>query len=335
LTENSRGNRLEFDNGPLTGSSRHAVPIDPLPRLRAFTAVARWGSFSAAARQLGVSTPAISKAVRQLEDQLGVVLVKRTSRSVALTEIGERLLQRSGAPLEEALEGMRDLEHGHDAVALTGTIRITAPEMVTELFLVPVVASFLASHPRVVIEIHVENRPVDIVREGYDAGVRMDGIPKDMVRVRICEPFRLVVVSAPSYLERYGEPKKPEDLHRHRGIGRHGHGSRDTVWELEKGKRIWKLRVPTVFSCNERAARIAAAVAGVGLAHVVDLHLAALVERGDLRVVLGEYARRMPGCFFYYPSRRQASTTFRAFVDAFQRGRPPSGVLQPAALHSS
>ncbi len=310
------------------------MPIDPLPRLRAFTAVARCRSFSAAARQLGVSTPAISKAVRQLEDQLGVVLVKRTSRSVALTEIGERLLERSGAPLEEALEGMRDLEREHAAVALSGTIRITAPEMVTELFFVPVVASFLASHPRVVIEIDVESRPVDIVREGYDAGVRMDGIPKDMVRVRICEPFRVIVVGAPSYLERYGEPQRPEDLHRHRCIGLHGHGSRDTVWELEKGKRIWKLRVPTVFSCNERGSRIAAAVAGVGLAYVVDLHLAALVERGDLQVVLGDYARQMPGCFFYYPSRRQASSTFRAFVDAFQRARPPSGLLEAAALHS-
>jgi len=311
------------------------VPIDPLPRLRAFTAVARCRSFSAAARQLGVSTPAVSQAVRQLEDQLGVVLVKRTSRSVALTEIGERLLERSGAPLEEALEGLRDLEHERAAVAVTGTIRITAPEVVTELFFVPVVASLLASHPRVVIEIDVESRPVDIVREGYDAGVRMDGIPKDMVRVRICEPFRVIVVGAPSYLQRYGEPRKPEDLHRHRCIGLHGQGSRDTVWELEKGARIWKVPVPTVFSCNERGARIAAAVAGVGLAYLVDLHLAALVERGDLRVVLGEYARRMPGCFFYYPSRRQASPAFRAFVDAFQRARPPSGLLETASLHTS
>jgi DNA-binding transcriptional LysR family regulator len=310
------------------------VPIDPLPRLRAFTAVARCHSFSAAARQLGVSTPAVSQAVRQLEDELGVVLVKRTSRSVALTDIGERLLERSGTPLERALEGMRDLEHEEAAVALAGAIRITAPELVTELFFVPVVTSFLASHPRVVIEIDVESRPIDIVREGYDAGVRMDGIPKDMVRVRICDPFRVLVVAAPSYLARYGEPKKPEDLHRHRCIGLHGHGSRDTVWELEKGKRIWKLQVPTVFSCNERDARIAAAVAGVGLAYVVDLHLAALVERGDLRVVLGDYARRMPGCFLYYPSRRQASSTFRAFVDAFQRVRLPSSVLEAASLHT-
>jgi molybdate transport repressor ModE-like protein len=313
----------------------HAVPIDPLPRLRAFTAVARCGSFSAAARQLGVSTPAVSQAVRQLEDQLGVVLVKRTSRSVALTEIGERLLERSGAPLEQALEGIRDLEHERAAVALTGTIRITSPEMVTELFFVPVVASFLASHPRVVIEIDAESRRVDIVREGYDAGVRTHGIPKDMMRVRICEPFRVIVVGAPSYLERYGEPRKPEDLHRHRCIGMHGHGARDTVWELEKGKRIWKLQVPTVFSCNERAARIGAAVAGVGLAYLVDLHLAALVERGDLRVVLGDYARQMPGCFLYYPSRRQASSTFRAFIDAFQRARPTSSVLEAATLHTS
>jgi DNA-binding transcriptional LysR family regulator len=297
------------------------MPLDRLPRLRVFTAVARCRSFSAAARQLGVSTSAVSQAVRQLEDELGVVLFKRTSRSVAITEIGERLLERSGVLLEQALEGMRDVAHGHAANGLTGTIRLTAPEMVTELFLAPVVASFLASHPRVAIEIDVDNRRVDIVREGFDAGVRVEGIPQDMVRLRICEPFRVVVVGAPSYLQRYGEPRKPEDLLRHRCIGMSG-GTRHTVWQLERGKRVWKLPVPTVFSSNERGGRVAMAEAGAGLAYVVDLHIGSLVERGALRVVLEEYARQMPGCFFYYPSRRQTSSTLRAFVEAIQCMRP-------------
>ncbi|MBM7116438.1 LysR family transcriptional regulator [Archangium primigenium] len=297
------------------------MSFTPLHGLHAFAVVARHRGFSAAARELGVSPSALSQSVRQLEERLGVVLLSRTTRSVAPTEVGARLLERSGVPLERALEGLRTVVH--EAGELTGTVRLSVPEFVTEHVLAPLVARFLEAHPRVTLEIDVDSRRVDLVREGYDAGVRMENIPKDMIRSRLGAPFRLLVVGAPSYLARHGEPLKPEDLLRHRCLGMRAASGQAHPWELERGRRVWKVPVKPVLLCDERRARLAMVEAGVGLGYVAEPEVEQHLARGTLRPVLEAYAARVPGLFLYYPSRRQASPAFRAFVESVQRHRRP------------
>src|SRR5688572_18539247 len=151
------------------------MPFSPLNGLHAFTVVARYRSFSTAARELGVSTSALSQSVRQLEERLGVVLLTRTTRSVAPTDAGLRLMETSGAALEQALEGLRDVSSGEEGIS--GTVRLTVPEMVTEIVFAHIMPHFLSAYPRVVVAFDVTDRPTDLVREGYDAGVRMDHLP--------------------------------------------------------------------------------------------------------------------------------------------------------------
>jgi DNA-binding transcriptional LysR family regulator len=293
------------------------MPFTPLNGLHAFTVVARRASFSAAARELGVSPSALSQAVRQLEERLGVVLLARTTRSVAPTKAGLRLLEASGAALDQALEGLRTVTH--ETGELTGMIRLTVPERVTERVFAPLLSRFLAAHPRVTFELSVESRQVDIVRDGFDAGVRAEGIPKDMVRLRLADPFRIVVAGSPSYFARYGEPKKPEDLVHHRCIGMDDPSCPPSGWDFERGKKSWRIPVVPVVTCNERNGRTALAEAGVGLVRTVDIDASVSQARGTLRIVLDDYAPRVGGSFLYYPNRRQASHAFRAFVEMLKR----------------
>lgn len=299
------------------------MPFTPLHGLHAFTVVARLRGFSAAARELGVSPSALSQAVRQLEERLGVVLLSRTTRSVAPTEAGVRLLERSGAPLVQALEGLRGVARETEAVS--GTVRLSVPELVTESVFTPWLPRFLEAFPKVRVELVADSRRVDLVREGFDGGVRMEGIPKDMVRLRLGAPFRLLVVGSPAYLARHGEPRKPEDLTHHRCVGLRATGDTPHPWWLERGRRTWNVPVVPVLTCNERRALLALVEAGAGLCYAPELEVASPLERGTLRCVLEDYAARMPGLFLYYPSRRQASPAFRAFIDWLQgqRARAP------------
>lgn len=165
------------------------------------------------------------------------------------------------------------------------------------------------------MEIDIESRRVDIVREGFDAGVRMEGIPRDMTRLRLGGPFRLVVVGALSYLARHGEPRRPEELTRHRCLGMHGANGRPHPWELERGKRLWRVPVEYVFVCKERRVRMAMVEAGVGLAYVHEREALEAVQRGAVKQVLEPYAAKLPGLFLYYPGRKQTPPAFRAFLD--------------------
>ncbi|WP_375755818.1 LysR family transcriptional regulator [Corallococcus exercitus] len=290
------------------------MSFTPLTGLHAFVTVARHRNFSAAARELGVSTSAVSQAVRQFEARLGVTLLSRTTRSVAPTEAGRRLLERSGPALEQALDGLRTVTDTGDEI--TGTVRLTVPELVMEQALNAVVPRYLAAYPKVSLEIHVDSRRVDIVKEGYDGGVRMEGIPRDMVRVRLSERMRFLVVGAPSYLARHGEPRRPEDLLQHRCLGMRMDSTGEPYrWDLERGKRSWRIPVTPVLTTNDRRARVAIAEAGAGLAYVPEPDVASQLEQGTLRIVLEEYAAWVPGFFLYFPSRKQASPAFRAFID--------------------
>jgi DNA-binding transcriptional LysR family regulator len=182
--------------------------------VQAFLVVARLRSFSAAARELGVSRSAVSQSVRQLEEQLRVVLLTRTTRSVSLTDAGRRLVETAAPALGQLLSALNDV--GAEPGETVGRVRITVPRPALPFVVEPVVATFRKRHPRIDVEIAVEDRLVDIVADGFDAGVRLtESIERDMVQVRLTDPFRFVIVGAPSYLARRPAPEKPRDLLRH------------------------------------------------------------------------------------------------------------------------
>ncbi len=290
------------------------MAFTPLNALSAFIAVARRRSFAAAARDLGVSTSALSQSVRQLEARLGVTLLTRTTRTVALTEQGQRLLETAGAAVDQALESLKTVSLRPGEV--TGRVRLTVPDVAVPLVLSRLLPRFAEHHPKVEVEVYVENRFVNIVAEGMDAGIRLtESIERDMVQVRLTGPGRFVVAGAPSYLARRGTPQQPNDLLHHDCIGiRTSTAGARYAWELERGKKVWRVPVQGPVTTNDADLMRMLAVAGVGLVYLTDAQLADDLRRGTLRIVLEPYAAAVPGLFLYFPSRAQVSPALRAFV---------------------
>jgi DNA-binding transcriptional LysR family regulator len=291
------------------------MAFTPLNALNAFLAVARHRSFAGGARHLGISTSALSQSVRQLEARLGITLLTRTSRTVALTDAGQRLLENAGAAVDQALESLRTVSVRPGEV--TGRVRLSVPAPAVRLVLARLLPSFVERHPKVEVEVQVENRFVNIVSEGLDAGIRLsEAIERDMVQVRLTEPGRFVVAGAPSYLSRRGTPQKPQDLLQHDciGIWTTQHGAR-YAWELERGKKTWRVPVQGSVTTNDIQLMRHLAVAGVGLIYMFEPEIGDELRRGSLRLVLEPYAAAVPGFFLYFPSRSQVSPAFRAFVD--------------------
>jgi DNA-binding transcriptional LysR family regulator len=286
-----------------------------LPHLQVFLDVARLRSFTAAARELGVSTAAASHSVRQLEAQLGVVLLTRTTRSVALTEAGRRLVESAGPGLGQAFEALKEVTARPGEVV--GRLRLTVPGIAVPLVISPVLPTFRERHPRVELDIVLEGRLVDIVAEGYDAGVRLhETIERDMVQVRLTDAFRFVVVAAPSYLAKHGTPQKPEDLLRHECLTfRMGATGALYAWELERGKRNWRVPVRGSVVTNDNAFILSMAEQGLGLAYAFEPAVVEQLRDRRLVRVLEAYAPEVPGFFLYYPSRAQRSGPLRLFVE--------------------
>lgn len=288
----------------------------PLPQLQVFLAVARLGSFSGAARELAVSRSAVSQAVQQLEEQLRVVLLARTTRSVALTDAGRRLLESAGPALRQTLAALTEVAaQPGEAV---GRVRLTVPRAAVPFVITPVLPGFRARHPRIEVEVAVEDRFVDIVAEGFDAGVRLaEAIQRDMVQVRLTDPFRFVVVGAPDYLKRHGTPERPEDLLRHECIT---FRSRTTgalyAWELERGRRRWRVPVRGGIVTDDSETNAAMAERGLGLAYTFEPRVREQLRSGRLKRVLEPYAPTVPGFFIYFPSRAQRSGPLRLFIEA-------------------
>ncbi|MET0400844.1 MAG: LysR family transcriptional regulator [Cystobacter sp.] len=287
----------------------------PLNALNAFLVVARLRGFAAAASELGVSSSALSQSVRQLETRLGVPLLTRTTRSMALTEAGRLLVERAGPCVEQALEALRAVEAGGGEV--TGKVRLSVPTTAVTPVVTPLLLRFSERHPRVEVELRVENRFVDIVQEGLDAGIRSaDSIDRDMVRVRLSERFRFVVVGAPSYLSRRGEPRRPEDLLAHdcMNIRLPSTGAR-YAWELERGKKTWRIPVRGPLLSASESALLALVEAGRGLMYAFEPTVEPGLARGSLRCVLEPYAAWVEGFCLYFPNRARVSPAFRAFLD--------------------
>jgi DNA-binding transcriptional LysR family regulator len=287
-----------------------------LPQLQSFLAVARHRSFSGAARELGVSRSAVSQAVRQLEEHVRVVLLTRTTRSVSLTDAGRRLVDGAGPSLGQVAAALAEV--AAQPGETVGRVRLTVPPVAVPFVIDPVLPTFRARHPRIEVEVVVENRFVDIVAEGYDAGVRLsEAIERDMVQVRLTDPFRFVVVASPDYLARHGTPQRPEDLLRHDCIT---FRSRTTgalyAWELERGRKNWRVPVHGGVVSDDSALNASLAEQGVGLVYAFEPMVLERLRTGRLQRVLERYAPTVPGFFLYFPSVARRSGPLRLFVEA-------------------
>jgi DNA-binding transcriptional LysR family regulator len=291
------------------------MAFTPLNALNQFLAVARRRSFAAAASELGISSSALSQSVRQLEERLGVTLLSRTTRSVALTESGRRLLEQAGPALTQALEALKATSAQKGQV--TGKVRLTVPTIAVQTIMRPLIPRFIERYPQVEVEVQVDNRLVNIVEQGFDAGIRLDDtLERDMVHLRLTEASRFVVVGAPSYLERHGVPKRPKDLLSHDCLCfRSATTGSLYAWELEPGKKTWRIPVRGTFTSNNDRLMVDMAEAGLGLLYSFEPAVAPQLKRGSLRVVLEPFAAKVAGFFLYFPSRTQVSPAFRAFVD--------------------
>ncbi len=286
--------------------------------LLAFLAVARERSFTKAAAKLGVSQSALSQTIRGLESRLGLRLLTRTTRSVAATVAGERVLATVGSRFEEIEAELDALSELREKPA--GTIRITAGEHAAYTAISPALMKLLPSYPDIKVEVSVDYGFTDIVAQRYDAGVRLgEQVAKDMIAVRIGPDMRMAVVGSPAYFEKRRSPKKPQDLTEHNCINLRmpTHGGL-YAWEFEKGKRELKVRVDGQLVFNTLRQRVDAALAGLGLAYMPEDTAQPHVARGSLIRVLEDWCAPFSGYHLYYPSRRQSSPAFALLVEALR-----------------
>lgn len=290
----------------------------PLADLGAFIAVARERSFTRAAAQLGVSPSALSQTMRALEEKLGVRLLTRTTRSVAPTDAGERLIATVGPHLEEIETGLAALSELRDKPA--GIIRITAVDHAAETILWPALANFLADYPDVQVDLVVDNTLRDIVAERFDAGIRMgERVARDMIAVRIGPEIRMAAVATPAYFKKHGKPKIPQDLATHSCINlRMPTLGGVYVWEFEKGAREINVRVEGQLTANDIAVIRNAALHGLGIAFMPEDVAQPHLDAGEFVRVLADWTPPFPGYHLYYPSRRQQSPAFALMVEALR-----------------
>ncbi|TAK56172.1 MAG: LysR family transcriptional regulator [Gammaproteobacteria bacterium] len=286
--------------------------------LAAFAVVARERSFTRAAAKLGVSQSALSQTIRGLEKRLGLPLLTRTTRSVAPTEAGERVLTTVAPRFEEIEAVLISLNAQRERPA--GTIRITAGEHPALTLLQPAVAKLLPAYPDIKIEVVVDYGLTDIISEGYDAGVRLgEQVAKDMIAVRIGPDFRMAVVGAPAYFARHDPPNTPHDLTTHNCINiRLPTYGGLFPWDLARRGRETNVRVEGQLIVNHSGLRLASVLDGLGLAYVPEDQVLSYIANGRLVRVLEDWCPRFPGYHLYYPSRRHASPAFAVLVDALR-----------------
>jgi DNA-binding transcriptional LysR family regulator len=294
------------------------MPRQSINDLLAFRAVARERSFTRAAAQMGVSPSALSHTIRGLEERLGVRLLTRTTRSVAPTHVGERLLAAIGPHFDEIEAALGALSDLRDKPA--GLIRITTGIDAAQAILWPALARLLPAYPDVQVELSVNAGFVDIVAEQFDAGVRLgETVAQDMVAVRIGPDMRMAAVGSPSYFATRKPPRTPHDLARHNCINlRFPTLGGLYAWEFEKGGRALNVRVEGQVIVNEVTLARRAALDGSGIAYLPEDSVGADLDAGRLTRVLGDWSPPFPGYHLYYPSRRQQSPAFALLVEALR-----------------
>lgn len=301
---------------------------DELDGMTTFVAVAEAKGFRAAGERLGVSHSAVSQALRRLEERLGVALVQRTTRSVRLTDAGERLYASVRPALDEVRAAVAAVGALGDAPR--GVLRLHLTTGAETYFNGPLLAGFLAAHPHVRLELSVSETVVDIVAEGFDAGARLgEVIDRDMVAVPVSGDIRLVVVAAPSYFARYPAPQHPRDLVAHQCLAWHPTPESPAYrWEFcergPEGGREFSVAVQARVLTTDPAMNVRLARAGAGITMVREDRVRDAISSGELVSVLQEFCQPFPGYYLYFPQRRQASPALRALVDFLRESRRPT-----------
>ncbi len=271
-------------------------------------------SFTRAADALGLSRSSLSHKVLSLERQLGQRLLHRTTRSVAPTEAGAQLLRRIAPVLRDLDQALE--EFAEDRGTLRGTLRINASELASRLLLRSAVPTFLGRHPGMALELVADNRLVDIVEQGFDAGVRLaEAVPQDMVAVPFGGEVRFFAVASPTYLEGKDPPRSPDDLRSHRCIRHRMPSGKPYRWEFERHGREWTVEVPGPLTLDHNGLMVEAAAAGLGIAYVSEQAARTLLDEGRLVVVLSEWSPPIPGLCLYYTGHRHVPAGLRAFID--------------------
>lgn len=288
-----------------------------LPDLQIFATIVRHRSFKRAAIELGVTTSALSHAMRKLETKMGVRLLHRTSRTVMPTAPGALLAERLEQGFDLIGAALSSIESYRQNPS--GSLRINLPQDAARLLLWPMLASFSAQYPQVALTLSVEDRPVDIIAEGFDAGIRYGGtVPQDMVAVPLTHPLRWVVVGSPSFLTKHGRPESPQDLTRLPCIGVRLGNNTAYKWELGDGEHQVRLDVTGPLGVNHTETTIAAAIDGLGLAYVLERRVGEEIKRGELEVVLPDWASTGPGFYAYFASRRQNEPGLRPLIETIR-----------------
>lgn len=294
-----------------------------LDGVEAFLSVAQHRNFRRAAAELGVTPSAISQAIRALEGRVGASLFIRTTRSVGLTEAGERFFARARPAFEELVAASGAARELGQRPA--GLLRLTVPRSVVPILLEPLIASFCQAYPEIEVELAASEELVDLAAGGFDAGIRMGQfITPDMIAVRLTKPLPLIVVGSPAYLARSGRPEHPDDLRAHACLRLRRSNGALASWLLTDNGRSVEIAVSGPFIAYDYPTMLGAAVEGVGLAQVPAPLATGAITAGRLVRVLEQFSQMTPGVFLYYPGHRQIMPKLRAFIDHV-KSRPAPG----------
>ena len=290
---------------------------DRLNGLLALKVVADTLNFTAAAERLGVSASAVSQTIKQLEKRLGVALLARTTRSTSLTEAGNRFLSQAGPAMDQILAALDEM--GSYAQQPTGLLRLNLPRQVYRIHLAPLIAKFTAQHPEITVELFFEDQQSDVVKRGFDAGIRLsDILAKDVVATKLFGPVRFVTVGAPRYLNRMGRPRHPKDLLTHNCILPRLDPVLYDRWEFEHKGREFQVQVKGSLIMNDSLLMLQAAADGAGIAYTMEDAVRNQVATGALEIVLNPFASSSEGFYLYYPRRNQVLPKLRAFIDCIK-----------------
>ena len=289
---------------------------DNLDVLAAFAAVAEERSFTKAGVRLGVSTSALSHAIRGLEERLGVRLLARTTRSVSPTEAGDQLLAQIGPALGDIRTALRGIGRLRERPA--GRLRVVMPRLAASMVLLPRLAEFTREYPDVILDITTDSGPVDIVAGRFDAGIELgEFIQRDMIAVRVSPDQRAAIVASPAYFKTHPRPRKPQDLLQHHCIGCR-HGDALYRWEFDKGRKSLTVGPGGPVVLDDVDLMVRAALDGVGIAFTFEEQVAPLLAKRRLVRVLEDWCPPFPGYFIYYPSRRHHPPGLSALIDALR-----------------
>lgn len=287
---------------------------DQLDGLLALKIVAEKGNFRAAAEALNVTPSAISQLIKNLEIRLNVTMLNRTTRSTSLTEKGKKFLDKASPALNEILSAMNDLENSIDNP--TGTLRLNMPRAVYYSFMAAKIDSFTKKYPQITIEVSLEEAQRDIVKDGFDAGIRLsDILANDMIALKLLGPVSFVVSASPKYFSKFGKPKLPKDLLNHNCILAKLGTSLYDHWEFESKGSEFSVHVKGNLILNDSFAILNSGLRGQGIIYSSENLISESLKAGKLEIVLSQYASTSAGFYLYYPSRAQVSTKLRLFID--------------------